>query len=113
VTKIQELKIFFKWLFKFVGGGIVVYALAVIWTLNAYHFKVIDANDPEFVAENFRFEDYFHIDSHKDDLEYKWRAYDKVFKVGRSLGFIEFHHAENIRIALGTDSKDHAIQKIS
>ena len=48
-----------KWLSGAAGIALVIYILAIVWTLNAYRFKITDPKDPGFRVEDFRFADYY------------------------------------------------------
>lgn len=74
----------FKFIFGVLGALLVLYLLAIVWTLNAYRFKVIDPKDPNFKAENFRFEDYF-LD---EDIKFR-DAKAAIFTFGTDKNFVE------------------------
>lgn len=80
----MKIALLTKWFFIGAGIFLVLYLLAIAWTLNAYRFKVIDPKDPNFEAENFRFEDYFLDDEIDENI-----ARDVVFPVGSSREYVE------------------------
>ncbi len=73
-----------KWLSGTAGIALVIYMLAIVWTLNAYRFKVIDPADPRFKAEDFRFEDYF-----LDETISERNVRDTMFPPGTDRTYVE------------------------